>query len=314
VTQVVSAATEGTRESALYLPSGTERVFAVHTAPAEPRTDVGVLLAHSGANNFSAHRNGVWTTISRELARNGIASLRFDFAGTGESSGDFVPALAGQPLSDTSVAMDALRSRGCRRLVVVGSCFGGIPSIAASAASEDVAVLILLSPPLVLPDSSRMASIRARTFEVVNPAALRSVVTDREYRRWYLARLGALVRAKAATRLSRGSARPEPLRRSEQIPAGEPDRSLILADDLASLVERGTEIEIVYGSRDETRARLERSPSARRSLRHLQDRRASTLVSRVLDGPVHGFEDIAVQEQVTRLVVQRAVEVAGPVA
>ncbi len=111
-----------------------------------------MVLAHSGANNFSAHRNGVWTSISRQLAREGIPSLRFDFAGTGESSGELVLGATGQPVTDVVAAMDGLRATGCRRLLIVGSCFGAIPSIAAAAGRGDVAGLILLSPPLVLPD------------------------------------------------------------------------------------------------------------------------------------------------------------------
>src|SRR5581483_1000655 len=69
-------------ETPLYMQAGPESVFAVYTSSTSPAPEIGVVLAHSGANNFSAHRNGVWTRLARQLAHEGIPSLRFDFAGT----------------------------------------------------------------------------------------------------------------------------------------------------------------------------------------------------------------------------------------
>ena len=59
----LKAATDMPLETALYLQSGDEAVFAIRTSPVVPETGIGVVLAHSGYNNLSAHRNGVWTSI-----------------------------------------------------------------------------------------------------------------------------------------------------------------------------------------------------------------------------------------------------------
>lgn len=291
-------------ESAIYLDSGSEAVFALHTSSRAPSTDLGVVLAHSGANNFSAHRNGVWTSISRQLAHEGIASLRFDFAGTGESSGEFVPGLAGQPLSDSSAAMDALRARGSRRLLVVGSCFGALPSVMASMTRDDVAGLILLSPPLVLPGTSRIASRRDRIREVTNRSAIRAVATDGDYRRWFFARLASLARTKAAVAFARRSTHS----RSNGGPQHEAPTTrpggMLLEAELARLAALGTHLEIVYGDRDESLRRIERSSAATRSIGLL--RHEPNFVWTLLGGSVHGLEDVAVQEELIRLVVRRA--------
>jgi O-antigen/teichoic acid export membrane protein len=290
-------------ETALYLESGDESVFALHTSPAARRTDLGVVLAHSGANNFSAHRNGVWSSISRQLAREGIASLRFDFAGTGESSGEFVPKADGHPAIDLSAAMNALRARDIRRLLVVGSCFGGLPGAVASTDREDVAGLILLSPPLVLPGASGNGSLRDKIREIANRSTLRAVAMDSDYRRWFFARLATLARAKAAPLVRRSSQNGSGGAAQSVKPA--PPVGMLLEAELARLVADGRYLEVVYGSHDENLGRVERSSAATRATGLM--RREPNFVWTVLEGPVHGLEDTVVQEELIRLVVGRAV-------
>jgi pimeloyl-ACP methyl ester carboxylesterase len=305
------ASTDTPLETARYLQSGTETVFAVYTSPASSPTDLGVLLAHSGPNNFSAHRNGVWTSISRRLQREGIPSLRFDFAGTGESSGEFVLRLDGQPAADVAAAMDALRATGCRRLLVVGSCFGGIPSVVAGVARRDVAGMILVSPPLVLPGAGGMASFRERLREVINGPTLRTVVTNGEYRRWFFGRLASLARTKATVRVSRLTSRTSASRTPEPSAAARPGPGMLIESELARLVMTGGHIEMVFGTSDDNLARIEGHAEASRALRRLRDRRPAGLVWTVFDGAVHGLEDVALQEQLIHLVVERACDLTG---
>lgn len=305
---VCQAPAGATSETALYLRSGTQAVFAVLTAPAVSPADLGVVLAHSGASNFSAHRNGVWTALSRRLAGAGIRSLRFDFAGTGDSSGEFVLGLAGQPVADVTAAMDALRAAGCRRLLVIGSCFGALPGVVASAARGDVAGVILLSPPLVLPGPGRMASIRERAGEVAGPAALRLVAANRQYRRWYFARLASLARARTAAQLRRLAApirsRAAPGRGPEPAAVAGPVPGLLLESELARLVSTGRHVEVVFGTSDRNLARVDGDPQAARAIRLLRDQPAG-LSWTVIEGPVHGLEDVAVQEQLIQLLLRR---------
>lgn len=301
-------ASESHLECAMYLDSGSETVFALHTAPAPttPASSVGVVLAHSGANNFSAHRNGVWTSISRRLAQAGIPSLRFDFAGTGESSGDLVLGVTGQPVSDVVAAMNALRSAGCQALLIVGSCFGAIPSIAAAAGRGDVAGLVLFSPPLVLPGRSRIGSVRERIAEVINLPTARLVVTNGDYRRWFFARLVSIVRTRVSVKLQRL------MRRSLPTPGAAPGgdagtlQGLLMEDELARLITSETDIEVVYGTADRNLAQVAADADASRAIALLRRRGPGRLAWTVLDGPVHGLEDVAVQEQLVQLVLQRA--------
>jgi pimeloyl-ACP methyl ester carboxylesterase len=299
--------TETPIENARYIRSGTETLFAVYTSPASSPIDLGVVLAHSGPNNFSAHRNAVWTDISRHLAREGIPSLRFDFAGTGESSGEFVLRLDGQPVADAKAAMDALRAAGCRRLLVVGSCFGGIPGAVAGAARADVDGMILVSPPLVLPGAGGMASSWEKLREIINHPTLRAVATNRDYRRWLFGRLASLAWTKATVQLSRLASRTPASRTPE--PGAGTRPGLLIESELARMIMAGSHIEVVFGTSDENLARIDGDAEASRALGRLRDRRPSGLVWTVFDGPVHGLEDVAIQEQLIRLIVGRACEI-----
>ena len=306
-----AASTDTFPETALYLQSGTETVFAVHTSPVSAPTDLGVLLVHSGPNNFSAHRNGVWTEIARRLAHEGIPSLRFDFAGTGESSGEFVLRLDGQPVADATTAMDALRAAGCRRLLVVGSCFGGIPSVVAGAARTDVAGMILVSPPLVLPGAGGMASFQEKVREVINRPTLRTVASNREYRRWFFGRLASLAWTRATVQLGRLASRTPASRTPEPSAGTRPGGGLPIESELARLVMTGNHIEAVFGTSDDNLARIDADAEASRALRRLRDRRPTGLVWTIFDGAVHGLEDVALQEQLIRLITGLARDLAG---
>lgn len=308
--QAQVASTDRFLETAMYLQSGTETVFAMYTSPATTRTDVGVVLMHSGPNNFSAHRNGVWTGISRRLARAGISSLRFDFAGTGESSGEFVPGRTGQPISDAMAAMDALREVGCRRLMVVGSCFGSVPAVVASAARSDVAGLTLLSPPLVLPDSRGVGSLLERIHDVINVPTMRIVVTNSQYRRWYFARLASLAATRVKVRLRRLARRAGSSSAPQPATDTSPGRGPMMEGELARLVATGSQVEVIFGSPDVNLESFDSDPDASRAIRLLRDRYPGGLVWTVLDGPVHGMEDTGVQEQLIQRVIQRARELA----
>jgi pimeloyl-ACP methyl ester carboxylesterase len=64
--------------------------------------------------------------MARELARSGIASLRFDLGGIGDSATppDGAPALYSALGEDVQAAMDWLETRGIRDVTVFGSCSG----------------------------------------------------------------------------------------------------------------------------------------------------------------------------------------------
>src|SRR2546421_331630 len=68
----------------VYVRHGNERLAAILTVPARPRALVALL---QGFGATRSHRNRLWTWISNDLAEQGIASVRFDYPGMGDSTG-----------------------------------------------------------------------------------------------------------------------------------------------------------------------------------------------------------------------------------
>ncbi|MEE8523996.1 MAG: alpha/beta fold hydrolase [Thermoanaerobaculia bacterium] len=85
--------------------------------------------------------------ISRALVERGIAVLRFDFTGLGESEGDFADSNFSSNLEDLLAAADYLRRNHRAPELLVGHSLGGAAMlVAASKVPESVAVATLGAP------------------------------------------------------------------------------------------------------------------------------------------------------------------------
>ncbi len=100
----------------LELPAGPHRATA--------------LLAHCftcGKDNPAARR------IARRLAARGIAVLRFDFTGLGESAGEFAQTTFTSNVADLETAAAALDGRGMAPELLIGHSLGGAAVLRAAA-------------------------------------------------------------------------------------------------------------------------------------------------------------------------------------
>lgn len=85
--------------------------------------------------------------ISAGLAAQGIATLRFDFTGLGESEGDFSGTTFSHNLQDIVAAADALRERHRAPALLIGHSLGGTAVLAAAAqVPEAVGVATIGAP------------------------------------------------------------------------------------------------------------------------------------------------------------------------
>jgi putative redox protein len=88
-----------------------------------------VLFAHCftcGRNNLAAKR------ISERLAEQGLAVLRFDFTGLGDSEGDFANTNFSSNLDDLVTAADHLRQTKTAPTILIGHSLGGAAGLAAA--------------------------------------------------------------------------------------------------------------------------------------------------------------------------------------
>lgn len=92
----------------------------------------------------------IFVKLSRMLEKKGIASVRFDFGGSGESDGDFCEMTISKELADAKNILSYAKSLDFTdpsRIAVVGLSMGGaVSSMLAGDCSEDVAALCLWAP------------------------------------------------------------------------------------------------------------------------------------------------------------------------
>ncbi|MDH6354442.1 fermentation-respiration switch protein FrsA (DUF1100 family) [Dysgonomonas sp. PH5-45] len=129
------------------------------TMPAERKNfPAVVLVTGSGAQNRNEEIMGhkPFLVIADYLTRNGIAVLRFDDRGVGESEGDFGSALTDDFATDAAAALSYLKTRkdiNPRKIGMLGHSEGGSVAFKQAAANKDVAYIISLAGPGVKGDS-----------------------------------------------------------------------------------------------------------------------------------------------------------------
>jgi pimeloyl-ACP methyl ester carboxylesterase len=93
-------------------------------------------------------------TLARQLARRGIATLRMDFAGLGDSLGaigkedELTEMFKQDRTPDIKGAIEALERLGYRRFVLQGLCAGAFHSFHAALADPRISALLLVNIPL----------------------------------------------------------------------------------------------------------------------------------------------------------------------
>jgi putative redox protein len=86
--------------------------------------------------------------ISEALAAQGIATLRFDFTGLGESEGDFSGTTFSHNVDDVVAAANALRERRRAPALVIGHSLGGSAALAAASQIPEVVAVATIGAPV----------------------------------------------------------------------------------------------------------------------------------------------------------------------
>ena len=111
---------------------------------------VPVVCIFHGFTGTKVEPHFIFVKLSRRLEKAGIASLRFDFGGSGESDGDFEDMTILTELEDAKAILDYAKSlpfADAERIGVVGLSMGGtVASLLAGERKEDVAALCLWAP------------------------------------------------------------------------------------------------------------------------------------------------------------------------
>jgi uncharacterized protein len=106
-----------------------ERIVGTLHRPDSP-SEAGVVLGHC----FTCSRHtSILRDISRRLRDDGIAALRFDFSGNGQSEGDFARTTYTRHIDEMRRAAEMLRDEGCVRLGLAGHSMGAAIAVLAGA-------------------------------------------------------------------------------------------------------------------------------------------------------------------------------------
>jgi pimeloyl-ACP methyl ester carboxylesterase len=130
-----------------------EGLVGLLCGPAHPAGDLAVLIVNTGRDpRYGVGRFGV--EFARHLAALGVASLRFDFAGLGDSRGrpgkeDVLTAMFDATRgADIRAAVDLLEQLGYRRVALHGNCSGAFHALHAAVDEPRVAALLLVNLPV----------------------------------------------------------------------------------------------------------------------------------------------------------------------
>lgn len=135
---------EGWRERPVRFGLGLVGVICEPKAPA--RSDAVIFVSTGGDPRSGLGRFPV--TTARALAADGIASLRFDFAGVGDSpafEGDRSHVFETPRQADIVAAFDLMQAQGFESATLVGICAGAFHALRAAAVDARIAGLFAIS-------------------------------------------------------------------------------------------------------------------------------------------------------------------------
>lgn len=134
----------------LFVQAGDDHVAAVLTVPeGNPR---GVVISLSGTGRHSLIGSTMCAHLSQRLVEGGLAHVRLDYAGVGDSPGlvpNWVLSNVGAASQQARAVLgEVTEALGVRSFVVVGTCYGG--RVALSLVSDpDCCGAVCLAPPIL---------------------------------------------------------------------------------------------------------------------------------------------------------------------
>jgi pimeloyl-ACP methyl ester carboxylesterase len=150
------------REFPLFVPFEGDHLAAVLTVPEAETT--GLVLLMTGIGAPRSHRFQMWTKAARALAERGLASVRMDYRGMGDSTGSLQAWDRNDPPVDQAraVAELGLRALGVDRVAAIGNCGGSWTALALAAAMPQCVAATLILMPVIEPSLLRRRLNRLR--------------------------------------------------------------------------------------------------------------------------------------------------------
>jgi hypothetical protein len=126
-----------------------QKIFGVLHMPLDQSKPVPAVLICHGLAGHKTGKYRLYVTLAKMLASVGIAALRVDFRGSGDSEGEFQEMTVQSTLSDALVSMEWLAKNpriDANRLGVFGRSFGGSVAVMTASAYQNVKSIALWAP------------------------------------------------------------------------------------------------------------------------------------------------------------------------
>lgn len=130
-----------------YLGEADEQLYAMYHPPdADRGRDRAVLLCYPAQQEYR-HAHWAFRKLATQLAAQGFHTMRFDYAGTGDSAGDLPADPMARWTADIDTAARELRElSGLRKIALVGFRLGAALAVRASANGTAASDLVLWEP------------------------------------------------------------------------------------------------------------------------------------------------------------------------
>lgn len=168
---------DGSTQASFFFPSAQGSLYGTLFMPRGGATGPGFVLCSGFAKDAVIFRTQL-SYFGRELAARGFPALRFDYAGYGDSDGEFAEATPSSMCGDIERAIEELHARsGCSGVGLLGLRLGATLAAVVAGRRSDVQRLILWEP-LPAPWKSMMNELRMTI--AMQTAHLKDVKASRE--------------------------------------------------------------------------------------------------------------------------------------
>jgi alpha/beta superfamily hydrolase len=283
------------QESPVFIQAGQASLSAIVGVPTHDRNGPGVVVLAGGWRGTSAGRNRVMVRLSRRMMASGFQTLRFDYAGVGESSGSQKRRLADPSVEDLLAAVRWFQAHGPAQIVLAGFCYGGWTALVGAPLIQRLDGIALLAVPVNVtgPSELALASDRVRFSRLARQAL----------RPWFLKRMFDADRRRLYRRYLQGkwqAARRGKTPAREAPSQGEMEPSSRFVDLLDSLVERSVPVLLLYGTEDFMYDEFQRARVG--GLGEIVERGGSSIEVCAVPGYVHPLAELDVQESLIEAV------------
>lgn len=193
-------------ESGLVFASGLQRLVGVLSLPPDAGATAVLVMVGGPQYRVGSHRQ--FTLLARHLAALGYASLRFDYAGMGDSEGE--RARFDAVRADVDAALTALlrAAPGVRRVVLFGLCDAASMAMIHAPTRPEIAGVVLVNP--WVHEGEYLPEVRLSRYrsQLATGRQWRRLVTQPREIAVGLAGFAAASLAAARRRLARGNAAP----------------------------------------------------------------------------------------------------------